>query len=388
MRQKAKMDAIGNLTGGVAHDFNNLLAVILGNLELLKDTALDAKGQAYVDAAIGATERGADLTKNMLGFARKAPLKPVQIDLNEVVLNTQNWSARVLPATINVETSLLEGLWQVEADVSSTQNAILNLIVNARDAMSTGGTLTIETANVLVDENSCADRQGKLEPGRYIRLTITDTGCGIPKDKLDSVFEPFYTTKGPGKGSGLGLSMVQGFMNQTGGTIQVYSEPDKGATFELYFCAMENPSPRSHEPVRAETIIDGQGAKILIAEDEAGVLTVLSQTLQNSGYDVVTAQSGDDALEVYEKVGGFDLLLTDIVMPGTIQGPELSKRIREIDDTLPVVFMSGYASESTIHGNGLRSEDIRLMKPVGKKELIQAIEEALSIRKNRTQEAH
>lgn len=378
LNQSIKMEAIGNLTGGIAHDFNNLLAVILGNLELAKEVPQEL--DELLDEAISATLKGADLTKSMLSFARRAPLEPAVLDLNKIVLETKNWAARALPASIEVETSLLAGLWPVRADQTSTESALLNLILNARDAMDRGGRLTLETANVRIDKDYVDDRHEDLKLGRYVMLAVSDTGTGISAEVLDRIFDPFFSTKGPGKGSGLGLSMIQGFMKQSGGAVRVYSEPDAGTTFKLYFRAVNQKEKQGSYPI--QPMAEGQsglGKTILVAEDERGVMTVLVRSLEAAGYHVIAAPSGDAALARFMEVDHVDLVLTDIIMPGTLEGPGLVNALRKQDPDLPAIFMSGYASEATVHGNGLRPEDIRLMKPVGRKELLAAISQALAL---------
>lgn len=375
--QAQKMESIGQLTGGVAHDFNNLLAVIIGNLELLRDEIDDADHRQMIEAGIAAAMRGADLTRKMLSFARRARLEPQSIDLNSIVRETKNWAGRTLPANITIETSLLAGLWPVSADQASTESALLNLILNARDAMPLGGQLTLETANVRIDEDYIDTRGEELVPGRYVMLCVSDTGTGIDPKVLDFVFEPFYTTKAPGAGSGLGLSMVLGFMRQSGGTVRAYSEPGVGTTFKLYFPVGETPSHGEIEAQYGDDQRTRSGARILLAEDQSDVLDILVRILENAGYDVSAVSTGDRAKEVFESDPTFDLLLTDIVMPGRLQGTSLVRELRETWPDLRVVFMSGYASEATVHGNGLRPEDIRLMKPVQKRDLLNAIEKAL-----------
>ncbi|SNR54625.1 ATP-binding protein [Puniceibacterium sediminis] len=374
--QAQKNESIGQLTGGVAHDFNNLLAIIMGNLELLRDELSDEDHLDMIDAGIAASVRGADLTRAMLAFARKASLEPSVIDLNKLVRDTKNWTGRTLPTSIEVETSLLAGLWPIEADPSSTESALLNLILNARDAMDLSGKLTIETANIRIDGEYVDTREVDLKPGRYVMLAVSDTGHGIPAEMLDHIFEPFFSTKGPGKGSGLGLSMIQGFMRQSGGTVRVYSEPGVGTTFKLYFRS----SQTSVEPVmpREKANLDEtQSGRILLAEDQEDVLQVLVMSLEKAGYDVTPAHSGDEAFELFKANPNFDLLLTDIVMPGKLLGTTLAQALRELDPNLRVVFMSGYASEATVHGNGLRPEDIRLMKPVQRHDLLAAVAQLL-----------
>ncbi|TNJ39743.1 ATP-binding protein, partial [Phaeobacter sp. B1627] len=372
-----RLESIGQLTGGVAHDFNNLLAVIMGNLELLAEDLDDPEQQRRVAAGLEATRRGAKLTRSMLAFARRARLDPEPLDLNTVVRHAQTWMHRALPATVDLETSLLAGLWQVRLDAASLESAVLNLLLNARDAMNGHGKLTIETANVRIDEAYVDRRDQELRPGRYVMLAISDTGCGIPPAALHRIFEPFYTTKGPGEGSGIGLSMVEGFVKQSGGTVQVYTEQNQGTTFKLYFPATNAKESHSAEATPGRVSMEANGLRILLAEDETAVREVLVSTLTSAGFDVTAAASGDEALSIYSARPQFDALITDIVMPGTLQGTDLAQALRKLDPDLPMIFMSGYASEATVHGNGLRPEDIRLMKPVPRNELLTALAQAL-----------
>ncbi len=376
--QSQKAETIGNMAGGVAHDFNNHLAVILGNLELMQEETDDPVLLAHINTCINAATNGAELTKNMLSFARKAPLVPQLLDINQVVKNTDQWARRALPATISTEVSLQAGLWKTEVDRSSAESALLNLILNARDAMPDGGKLTIETSNMRIDEDFIHNRNEDLQPGRYVMLSVSDTGHGIPETMLNSIFDPFFTTKEPGKGTGLGLSMVMGFMKQSNGTLRVYSEAGTGTTFNAYFKATY--SSETEKPAKLSAPIGKQTEchRILVAEDETGVADILLRILRNAGYDVTLAENGDVAKVIFEQDPGFDLLLTDIVMPGTLQGSALAKELRAIRGDLPVVFMSGYANEAMVHGNGLRPEDIRLMKPVRRRDLLATLEKALS----------
>ncbi len=377
LAQSQRLEAVGKLSGGVAHDFNNLLAVILGNAEMLRDATQDREHLGMLDSITSSVQRGSELTQNMLSFARKARLTPQVIDLNDIVRDIKNWAGRTVPAHIDVEVSLLAGLWPIEVDQSALQNAILNLLINARDAMPNGGKLTIETANLRIDGDYIVERGEEVPPGRYTLLAISDTGSGIPEATIDRVFEPFFSTKPAGKGSGLGLSMVLGFMRQSGGTVRVYSEPGEGSTFKLYFPTSKSsrntePQKTSHRPGFSQS-----GHTVLVVEDEPELLELLVTSLSNAGYNVVAASSGDEAFDIFQRSPGFDLLLTDIVMPGTLQGTSLSRALRELNPDLPAVFMSGYASEATVHGNGLRPEDIRLMKPVTRSALLAALETAL-----------
>ena len=315
----------------------------------------------------------------MLNFARRADLHPTKLDLSDVAQQMENWIARTIPASIRVEMSLEKDLWPVHADRATTESALLNLMINARDAITDGGVVTLETSNVILDHTLECGVGDDLDPGRYALLAVSDTGVGIPEHQIQHAFEPFYTTKGLAKGSGLGLSMVHGFMRQSGGGARIYSEVDIGTTVKLYFPVSLN-SKEEHEttePARVtfESVIK---ARILVAEDQDEVLDLLFCILENEGHTVVPARTGDQALELFEADQTFDLLVTDIVMPGKLQGPDLARRVRSIRSSIPVIFMSGYAREATIHGNGLRASDIRLMKPVSKKDLIAAVQKALS----------
>ncbi|WP_093914873.1 PAS domain-containing hybrid sensor histidine kinase/response regulator [Sulfitobacter marinus] len=375
-----KMDAIGNLTGGVAHDFNNLLAVILGNLELLQDEITDADQKELLKNSITSTLRGAELTRNMLSFARKAQLEPTTVDLNGLIRNMKNWIGRTLPSNIDVKTSFLEELWETEVDASSAEAGILNLILNARDAMPDGGQLTIETMNVIVDDDYVELYDEEVDPGQYVLVAISDTGEGISTENLKHVFEPFFTTKPVGSGSGLGLSMIEGFMTQSKGMVRVYSELGVGTTFKLYFRASEVAKVDVQTPQDPVFQVNAESSPtILLVEDNVDVLTAIRTTLTKLGYRVIQATSGDAAFKIFTSEPKIDLLLTDIVMPGELQGTTLAKALRKLRPDLPVVFMSGYASEATVHGNGLRPEDIRLMKPVRREDLVRAVNKGLSM---------
>lgn len=372
-----KLESIGKLTGGVAHDFNNILAVIMGNLELLREEVDDPTQRSLIDAGLEASQRGAELTRSMLAFARRARLSPELLDLNTTALQAKNWMRRALPESVQIETSLLAGLWSANVDAASLESALLNLILNARDAVSGRGRVTIETANVRIDQAYIDSRNEPLDPGRYVMLAVSDTGTGIDQDTLDRIFEPFFTTKPPGSGSGLGLSMVLGFVKQSGGTVQVYTELGRGTTFKLYFPACDETPLDKEGPSRTFAAPAAGTSRILMAEDEAAVRKMLIATLESAGYVVEAVGSGDAALALFHRDPHFDLLVTDIVMPGELQGTNLARAIRETHPDLPMIFMSGYAAESTVHGNGLRPEDIRLMKPVPRDVLLNAVALAL-----------
>lgn len=371
-----RLETIGNLTGGVAHDFNNLLAIILGNLELsLLSDDHQTKDELVLEA-IKATNRGADLTKSLLSFARRAHLTPTRLNLNQTVNDTMTWNSRVLPETISLETVLFDGLWCTDLDAASAENAIINLLLNARDAMPEGGTLKLETANAIISHRKCNNTPDNIEPGHYVVLSVSDTGHGIASDKLERIFEPFYTEKNVGEGTGLGLSMVQGFLNQSNGAIHVQSEIDVGTTFKLYFRAADTPEAPVELTPQDDTGRLYKRSRILLVEDEEGVGRILRNILESAGHVVVNALTGDEALETFKTSGPFDILLSDIVMPGTLQGPALAEAIRDIEPDIPCVFLSGYASEAATHGNGLNPSDIRLMKPVSRETLLKAISDA------------
>ncbi|MBR9652298.1 ATP-binding protein [Thalassovita aquimarina] len=388
VRQAQKQESIGLMTGGVAHDFNNLLAVVRGSLELLRDDLEDEDVEdddrlSLVATAIQAADRGSDLTKSMLSFARRARLNPEVVDLNEVVQETKAWAGRTLPATIDVRVDLAMLLPRIWVDRGSTASALLNLIVNARDALPKGGQLTISTALEKLDAQALKRHGDDIDPGAYVVLTISDSGEGISKANMDRIFEPFFSTKHPGKGSGLGLSMVQGFVKQSGGTIRVTSEPGKGTTFKLYFKALDGKKATSGRADGSRVSGPVPGLRILLAEDDEGVRTILTATLERLNHKVAAARNGDTALELFGKDPGFDLLITDIVMPGDLQGTDLAREIRQIDKTLPVIFLSGYARDADAIGGEVDPMEIRLMKPVRRKVLAEAIERALAARKAR-----
>ncbi|WP_197431041.1 ATP-binding protein [Aliiruegeria sabulilitoris] len=377
-----KNDSLGKLTGGVAHDFNNLLAVIMGNQELLRDALTggpDARPDLleFVDNSLKASERGAGLTRKMLAFARRARLEPAVLDLNQVVRETAAWAGRTMPESIQVVTEFDEALPKVKLDRGSSENALLNLMVNARDAMPEGGTLTISTSAVSLKQDDPVCGSMGLEPGTYVRLVVEDTGTGISPEILPRIYEPFFSTKPLASGSGLGLSMVQGFMEQSGGAVQVTSEREKGTRFELYFRAMKagTVSDRMrHDPAPA---MPHRKRRILLVEDESDVRKVLSSILSAAGYALIEAETGDDAFELFKQSPDVDLLLTDIVMPGKLQGSDLAGAIRGMVPNLPVLFLSGYDVTSDKTDNGSREPDIWLTKPVSRNALIRAVERAL-----------
>lgn len=349
LRHAQKMEAIGQLTGGVAHDFNNLLQVILGNLERLtprlRGTGADAELRPLIDAASRAAARAATLTQRLLAFSRRQPLMPTTLDVNALVLGMSELVSRTLGEAIHTETVLAGNLWRVSADENQLESALLNLAVNARDAMPSGGRLTIETGNVTLDESYARSQDG-VQPGDYVQVAVTDTGTGMTKDVVERAFDPFFTTKGIGQGTGLGLSQVYGFVRQSGGHVRIDSEPGHGTTVRLYLprqpamAATEFPSTPGSVPrgIRNETI--------LVVEDEPDVRTFARDALRSFGYEVREAGDGKAALDIIEHEPQLRLLLTDIGLPGGLDGRELADAVRRRRPGLKVLFTTGYARDS------------------------------------------
>jgi PAS domain S-box-containing protein len=367
LAQAQKLEAIGQLTGGVAHDFNNLLAVILGNMELLQDLVNDSMQSNLISTAIEATERGARLTRSMLAFAKRSELSPSQLDLAEAIAALDSWVGSTIADNINVKTHCDKSLWLVKADLAGVERTLLNLVINARDAMPDGGNLEIRAENV---ELSVIPGNLALKPGRYVTLSVSDDGVGIEPDVIGRVFDPFFSTKQVHQNSGLGLSMVHGFINQSGGAVGVESEPGKGTTFTLYFPVTTQEPPEAL-PTNKESALPAQPLKILLVEDQEPVLDVLAKILRAEGHEVTPAISGDHAIGIFEDRADYDLLITDIDMPGELQGPDLAARILQHNADLPVIFLSGYNVDVSLTENNHKAQ--RLMKPISRQGLIKAI---------------
>ena len=370
LRQSQKLEAVGQLTGGVAHDFNNLLTIILGNAEILGDE-LGEPQRTLAEMIITAAERGADLTNRLLAFSRKQPLKPQLMDVNDLIRGSEGLLGRTLSENIDIRLNCPDGLWRTEIDPSQLDAAILNLSLNARDAMPEGGRLTIETANAALDQDYSA-RGYNVIPGQYVMITITDTGEGIPTDVLSHIFEPFFTTKEVGKGSGLGLSMVYGFVKQSGGYINVYSEPGEGTSIKLYF-------PRATGEATLDQISDtgkhlvGGSESILVVEDDMLVREHLISQLLGLGYKVVGVGSGPEAIETLTQTQSFDLLFTDIVMPDGMNGRELADIALKMRPEIKVLFTSGYTEQAIMHQGRLDPGVQLLSKPYRRKQLAEKV---------------
>ena len=379
LRHAQKMDALGQLTGGVAHDFNNLLAVIEGNLSLLEQ-ALDSSPQLpktkllkYITPALHAGRRGAELTQHLLSFARKRPLAPETLDIDEIVRSMEDLMSRSLGEDIDLNVYTKEGNWLAEVDPGGFETALLNLVVNARDAMPTGGKLTLSTAERHVDDRSNLP----LGPGRYVVLTVTDSGIGMDAQTLEKVFDPFFTTKEPGRGTGLGLSMVYGFAQQSGGHVSVRSQPDEGTSFEIYL-------PRSSAPIEINdkdekeipTIPSGEQA-ILVVEDDENVRNITVLMLERLGYHVLCAHDGEAALPALSDDEPFDLLLTDVILPGPMNGPDVADAATESVDGIKVLFMSGYTKEALSNRYQLGETVELIHKPFSYQVLANKVREVL-----------
>jgi PAS domain S-box-containing protein len=385
--QSQKMEAVGQLTGGIAHDFNNLLTVILGNLRLLERNLplTEARLRGYAQAAGRGAERAATLTHRLLAFARQQPLAPRSIDLNRLVTGTSELLRRTLGENIALETVLAGGLWPTRADPNELENALLNLVLNARDAMQGTGRLTIETANVHLDENYAAGHD-EVSPGQYVMLAITDTGSGMTEEVRAAAFEPFYTTKGVSGGSGLGLSMVYGFVKQSGGHIKIYSELGQGTTIKLYLPRLttaeaevfaEITAPRTPRATMRECI--------LVVEDEADVRDYSAGLLEELGYEVFAAADAAAALRVLE-TQSVDLLFADVGLPG-LNGRELANRARQNHPDLAVLLTTGYAKNAIVH-NGVLDSDVELIsKPFSPDALAHNIRRILDARHDRRSQA-
>ena len=373
-----RMEAVGQLTGGLAHDFNNLLTVVIGNLDLLQDELESRpKAQELAHMALKASLRGAELTSQLLAFSRRQTLEAKVLDLNELVSGTTDLLRRTLGEQIEIQMTLADNLWPALADPTQLASALTNLAINARDAMPEGGCLTIETANKHLDRRYAAENT-EIAPGDYVVLAVSDTGTGIPSDILDQVFEPFFTTKGPGKGTGLGLSMIYGFAKQSGGHVKIYSEVGHGTTVRLYLPRADAEHKQQDDDPAAEVEGAAHEATILVVEDDAEVRRVAVNQLMALGYRVIEAEDGKAALELLRQDPPIDLLFTDVVMPGGMSGPDLAREARKVRAALKVLLTSGYA-EAALLGNaaGIGELGSLLSKPYRKNDLARKVREVL-----------
>jgi signal transduction histidine kinase/ActR/RegA family two-component response regulator len=353
LRQSQKMEAVGQLTGGIAHDFNNLLTGIIGSLDLLQvrlRQGRTAEIDRYVAAAQGASKRAAALTHRLLAFSRRQTLDPKQTDVNRLVIGMEELIRRTVGPQITLEVVTAGGLWSTLIDSSQLESALLNLCINARDAMPEGGRITIETANKWLDDRAAKDRD--LPPGQYLSLCVTDTGTGMTPDVIARAFDPFFTTKPIGQGTGLGLSMVYGFVRQSGGQVRIYSEVGHGTTMCLYL-------PRHYGNAAENVVTDApatstsarSGKTVLVVDDEPSVRMLVTEVLEELGYISVEASDGPAGLRMLQSDMRIDLLITDVGLPGGINGRQLADAARTTRPDLRVLFITGYA-ENAIIGNG------------------------------------
>jgi PAS domain S-box-containing protein len=375
LRRSQRLDALGQLAGGIAHDFNNLLVVINGSVELaMAGLPPGDPVHADLEPILLAGARAAALTRQLLAFSRRQTLKPEILSLNEVVGDLETMLRRVIGEDIELRLRLAPDLGNVRADPSQLEQILVNLVVNARDAMPKGGTLVVETSNAVLDEGY-ARGDGEVKPGAYVVLAVSDVGCGIPRETLDHMFEPFFTTKAPGKGTGLGLSTVYGIVKQSGGHIDVESEVGKGTTFRIFLPRALGEAARV--PSQAEPAKVGGSETILVVEDDPGVRRLAERVLNPLGYRVLTAAAPSEALDLCEShPGPIHLLLTDVVMPA-MDGGALAERVAALRSGVAVLYMSGYSGAAIARHGGLAAGSRLIQKPFTASELAREVREAL-----------
>jgi PAS domain S-box-containing protein len=376
LKQAQKMESVGQLTGGVAHDFNNMLTVITSTIDILADAVADRPQLAAIAKLISeAADRGAELTGQLLAFARKQPLQPQDTDINGLMVDASKLLRSALGEHVEVETILRSDLWPAHVDPSQLSSALLNLAINARDAMPNGGKLVLEASNVVIDSDSFSTDVG-VQPGNYVLIAVSDTGGGIPEAIRNKIFEPFFTTKDVGKGTGLGLSMVYGFVKQSGGHIKVYSEEGHGTTFRIYLPQASAPAA-SIAVAPSAVEMEGGSETILVVEDDAMVRTSVITQIQSLGYTTLSAANAAEALAIADGGASFDLLFTDMIMPGNMNGRQLADEMARRRSPLQVLFTSGYTEDAVIHHGRLDPGLLLLAKPFRKIELAQMLRTAI-----------
>ena len=375
-----KMEAIGQLSGGIAHDFNNLMMIVLGNLETVQKHVREFSGSPNVQRALNSAMRGAQrasaLTSRLLAFSRRQALDPKPLDVNKFLAGSVEFLQRALGETIEIEAVGGAGLWRIDVDANHLESALVNLAINARDAMPEGGKLTIEAANTFADE-IYVRKNPEITEGPYVAICVTDTGSGMPPDVLSHAFEPFFTTKEAGQGTGLGLSQVYGFVKQSGGHVKIYSEVGQGTTVKMYF-------PRhvggdlAEEELDDNLALEGEENEVLlVVEDDPDVRTYLAETLRNLRYRVITATNAKAALAILgQENRRVDLMITDVVMPG-INGRELANQAHALRPTLPVLYLTGYSRNAVVHQGRLEEGVDLLQKPVNQAQLATRIRAVL-----------
>jgi len=361
LRQSQKMEAIGQLTGGIAHDFNNMLAIVIGGIDLA--TRRLKRGEAGAEQMLeGAREgatRAATLTQRLLAFSRQSPLSPERLNINDIVAGMSDLLRRTLGEPVAFEAVLAGGLWRCSVDRAGLESAIINLALNARDAMPSGGKLTVETCNMFLDERY-ANRELGVAPGQYVMVAVTDVGVGMTHDVIEKAFDPFFTTKPVGKGTGLGLSMVYGFAKQSGGHVRIYSEAGRGTTVKIYLPRHFGSTEEEVVVTQAQSLNPTMGGEtVLVVEDEEGVRRMSCEALKDLGYRVYEASSGEEALKVYDAVGTVDVVFTDIVMSG-MTGREMADLLRQKTPGLKVLYTTGYTRNAVVH-NGVLDHGVALL---------------------------
>ena len=378
LRQSQKMEAVGQLTGGIAHDFNNMLAVVIGSLDLLNRRigGGDSRAKRYIDAAADGAKRAALLTQRLLAFSRQQPLKPEPVNVNRLVVGMSDLLHHSLGGEIRLETVLAGGAWRISADPNQLENVILNLAINARDAMSGGGRLTIETQNTHLDERYVAPHLG-VPAGQYVLIAVTDTGAGMPEDVMAKAFDPFFTTKEVGKGTGLGLSQVYGFVKQSGGHVKIYSESGQGTTVKVYLPRLLGDVVETPDSEATGNIALGESLEVvLVVEDEPAVRQFSVDALAELGYSVLEADGAAAALSLLKTRQDIALLFTDVVMP-EVNGAKLAEEARSLRPTLPILFTTGYTRNAVVH-NGVLDAGVQLIgKPFSVEALAAKVREVL-----------
>ncbi|MBU1056149.1 MAG: response regulator [Proteobacteria bacterium] len=374
--QSQKLEAVGLLSGGIAHDFNNLLTTIIGNSDLvLIGIPEDDPLRENIEQIRAAGERSATLTRQLLAFSRKQVLQPAVINLNAIALDMKKMLCRMIGEDIELKTLLTPDLGHVEADKGQIEQVIMNLVVNARDAMPKGGKITIETENIYIDEEY-ANAHVAVKPGSYVLLSISDTGVGIPKENQAHIFEPFFTTKGKGKGTGLGLSTVYGIIKQSSGNIWVYSEPEKGTTFKIYLPRVGKPSSKTERKAKTTDSLTGSET-ILVVEDDELVLNFIVKVLHGYGYKILAAANGEEAVKVSgDYKGPIHLILTDVIMPG-ISSLNMEQKLKACRPEVLVIYMSGYMDNSIVHHGVLDPGKTFIAKPFSPESLGRKVREVL-----------
>ena len=395
-QQAQKMEAVGQLTGGIAHDFNNLLMVVMGNLQLVEQLVKgDERALKRIRAAIEASEKGSDLTRRMLAFSRQQTLQNKELAINTLLINMQDMLKQAVSATVDLKIIPNDDLWPVKVDQTMLETAVLNLTINARDAMApNGGSLVIESMNRALDQ-TYSDANEEVAPGDYVEISVTDTGTGIAPENIEKVFQPFFTTKGPEAGSGLGLSMIYGFVKQSGGHVKIYSEVGHGTSVKIYLPKMKSTSQtvviqRPNElqehllrelgatTVETETVVPLRKLKVLVVEDNNSVREVAAAMIDEMGFETMTATNGHEGLKMIDDHRDIDLVLSDVIMAGGMNGPELAAKAIKLRPELKILFMSGYAPGSVRQMQDLPDTIELVNKPFTRNDLTEKVKKALA----------